>query len=59
MRSFDMIRELDDWGVKFEKDENGDYDVKKVHHLGTYVLPMPEGDDVKKILYRQLRRRRF
>ncbi|SFK58981.1 fumarate reductase/succinate dehydrogenase flavoprotein subunit [Methylocapsa palsarum] len=56
MRSFDMIRELDDWGVKFQKDENGDYDVKKVHHLGSYVLPMPEGGGVKKILYRQLRK---
>jgi len=55
-RSFEMIRELDDWGVKFQKDENGDYDVKKVHHLGTYVLPMPEGGSVKKILYRQLRK---
>ncbi len=55
-RSFDMIRELDDWGVKFQKDENGDYDVKKVHHLGAYVLPMPQGGSVKKILYRQLRR---
>jgi succinate dehydrogenase/fumarate reductase flavoprotein subunit len=43
-------------GVKFLKDENGDYDVRKVHHLGSYVLPMPEGGSVKKILYRQLRR---
>lgn len=55
-RSFDMIRELNDWGVKFQKDANGDFDVKKVHHLGTYVLPMPEGGNVKKILYRQLRK---
>ncbi|QGM46419.1 fumarate reductase/succinate dehydrogenase flavoprotein subunit [Methylocystis heyeri] len=55
-RSFDMIRELDEWGVKFLKDENGDYDVKKVHHLGTYVLPMPEGASIKKALYRQLRK---
>jgi succinate dehydrogenase/fumarate reductase flavoprotein subunit len=54
-RSFDMIGELDRWGVKFLKDENGDYDVKKVHHLGAYVLPMPEGGSVKKILYRRLR----
>jgi len=53
-RSFEMIRELGDWGVKFQKDENRDYDVKKVHHLGSYVLPMPEGGSVKKILYRQL-----
>src|SRR5437667_12457803 len=30
--SFDMINELDRWGVKFEKDETGDYAVRKVHH---------------------------
>ncbi len=57
-RSYDMIQQLDRWGVKFEKDETGDYNVKKVHHMGTYVLPMPEGHHVKKILYRQLRRNR-
>jgi succinate dehydrogenase/fumarate reductase flavoprotein subunit len=57
-RSFDMIRKLDEWGVHFQKDGSGEYDVKKVHHLGTYVLPMPEGHNVKKILYRRLRRAR-
>ena len=31
---------------------------KKVHHIGTYVLPMPNGGTVKKALYRQLRRER-
>jgi succinate dehydrogenase/fumarate reductase flavoprotein subunit len=56
--SFAMIEELDRWGVKFEKDEIGDYAVKKVHHMGTYVLPMPEGHDIKKILYRQLKKQR-
>ena len=56
LRSFDMIRELDAWGVKFEKDETGDYSVKKVHHLGAYVLPMPEGGSLKKVLFRQLRK---
>ena len=55
-RSFDMIRELDRWGVKFEKDETGDYAVKKVHHMGAYVLPMPEGYNVKKTIYKQIRR---
>ncbi len=55
-RSFDMIRELDGWGVKFEKDETGDYAVKKVHHLGSYVLPMPEGYNVKKVLFKQIRK---
>lgn len=56
VRSYDMIRELDEWGVKFEKDETGDYAVKKVHHLGAYVLPMPEGYNVKKVIYKQLRK---
>src|ERR1700712_2062563 len=56
--SFAMIEELDRWGVKFERDETGDYAVKKVHHLGSYVLPMPEGHHMKKVLYRQLKRAR-
>ena len=56
--SFTTIEQLDQWGVKFEKDATGDYAMKKVHHLGTYVLPMPEGHDVKKVLYRQLKRTR-
>ena len=56
--SFETIEQLDRWGVKFEKDETGDYAVKKVHHMGAYVLPMPEGHDIKKVLYRQLKRTR-
>ncbi|CAM2186016.1 Fumarate reductase flavoprotein subunit [Paraburkholderia sacchari] len=56
--SFATIEQLDRWGVKFEKDGNGDYAVKKVHHMGAYVLPMPEGHDIKKVLYRQLKRAR-
>ncbi|MNZ25471.1 Succinate dehydrogenase flavoprotein subunit [compost metagenome] len=56
--SFQTIEQLDRWGVKFEKDETGDYAVKKVHHMGAYVLPMPEGHDIKKVLYRQLKRAR-
>ena len=54
--SFPMIQFLDQLGVKFEKDGSGEYNMRKVHHLGTYVLPMPEGHNVKKVLYRQLRR---
>ena len=57
--SFPMIEELDRWGVKFEKDETGDYAMRKVHHMGTYVLPMPEGHDIKKVLYRRLKRARI
>ena len=57
--SYDMIRYLDKLDVRFEKDGAGDYAVRKVHHMGTYVLPMPEGHHVKKVLYRQLRRLRI
>ena len=57
--SFDMINQLDSWGVKFEKDETGDYAVRKVHHMGAYVLPMPEGHHMKKVLYRQLKKARI
>ncbi len=56
---FDIIQELDSFGIRFQKDQNGEYDVKKVHHIGTYVLPMPNGDTVKKALYRQLRKARI
>ena len=54
--SYPMIQYLDSIGVKFEKDGSGEYNVRKVHHMGTYVLPMPEGHHVKKALYRQLRK---
>ena len=57
-RSFEMIQYLDSLGVKFERDQTGEYNVRKVHHMGTYVLPMPEGHNVKKSLYRTLRRLR-
>jgi succinate dehydrogenase/fumarate reductase flavoprotein subunit len=56
---YDIIQELDSFGIRFLKNENGDFDVKKVHHIGTYVLPMPNGDTVKRALYRQLRRARL
>ncbi|MEU2660618.1 fumarate reductase/succinate dehydrogenase flavoprotein subunit, partial [Streptomyces sp. NPDC007325] len=57
VRGYDMVRRLESYGVKFEKDEHGEYAVRQVHRSGSYVLPMPEGKDVKKVLYRQLRRR--
>ena len=55
-QSFAMIQELESWGVKFQKTATGDYDIKKVHHQGSYVLPMPEGYDIKKLLTRAMRR---
>ncbi|MFB6674401.1 fumarate reductase/succinate dehydrogenase flavoprotein subunit [Streptomyces sp. NPDC056390] len=56
-RGFSMVKRLESYGVKFEKDEHGEYAVRQVHRSGSYVLPMPEGKDIKKVLYRQLRRR--
>ncbi|MBV8485870.1 MAG: FAD-binding protein, partial [Verrucomicrobia bacterium] len=55
-QSFSMIQELESWGVKFQKTATGEYDIKKVHHQGSYVLPMPEGYDIKKLLTRAIRR---
>ncbi|MEV4302652.1 fumarate reductase/succinate dehydrogenase flavoprotein subunit [Nonomuraea sp. NPDC049624] len=56
-RGHAMVRRLERYGVKFEKDEHGEYAVRRVHRSGSYVLPMPEGKDVKKVLYRVLRQR--
>ena len=56
-RGFDMVQRLEKYGVKFEKDEYGEYNVRRVHRSGSYVLPMPEGKDVKKVLYRVMRKR--
>ena len=51
---FSVIQELEEWGVKFQKDNQGNYDLKQVHRVGKYVLPMPEGKDLKKILIRMV-----
>src|SRR4051794_19700164 len=56
-RGFAMVQRLERYGVKFEKDEHGEYAVRRVHRSGSYVLPMPEGKDIKKALYRVLRQR--
>jgi len=56
-RGFAMVQRLERYGVKFEKDEHGEYAVRRVHRSGSYVLPMPEGKDVKKVLYRVMRKR--
>ena len=53
---FSVIQELEEWGVKFQKDNEGEYDLKQVHRGGKDVLTMPEGKDLKKILSRQVKR---
>lgn len=37
------------------EDAYGEYQVRKVHQSGSYVLPMPEGKDIKKVVYRAIR----
>jgi len=56
-RGFAMVQRLERYGVKFEKDSRGEYAVRRVHRSGSYVLPMPEGKDVKKALYRVMRQK--
>jgi succinate dehydrogenase/fumarate reductase flavoprotein subunit len=56
-RGYEMVRRLEQYGVKFAKDAHGDYEVRRVHRSGSYVLPMPEGKDIKKVPYRVLRQR--
>ncbi|NKY50080.1 fumarate reductase/succinate dehydrogenase flavoprotein subunit [Nocardia vermiculata] len=58
-RGFAMVQRLERYGVKFEKDAYGEYAVRRVHRSGSYVLPMPEGKDIKKALYRVLRQRKM
>lgn len=58
-KCYSIIEELDQFGIRFLKNGNGDFAVKKVHPIGTYVLPMPNGETVKKAIYRQLRRARI
>jgi succinate dehydrogenase/fumarate reductase flavoprotein subunit len=40
-RGHEMVQRLERYGVKFAKDAHGDYDVRRVHRSGSYVLPMP------------------
>ena len=42
-RGFAMVQRLERYGVKFEKDEHGEYAVRRVHRSGSYVLPDARG----------------
>ncbi len=50
-RCYEIIEELDRFGIRFRKNANGDFDLKKVHHLGTYVLPMPNEGMFRALLF--------
>ncbi|EFM10442.1 HI0933 family protein [Paenibacillus curdlanolyticus YK9] len=55
---YDIVKELDSWGVDFEKDAKGDYEVYRVHRKGRYVLPMPKASDLKLILAKKVKQMR-
>ncbi|MED4602179.1 fumarate reductase/succinate dehydrogenase flavoprotein subunit [Paenibacillus validus] len=55
---YDIVKELDSWGVDFEKDAEGNYEVYRVHRKGRYVLPMPKASDLKLILAKKVKQMR-
>jgi succinate dehydrogenase/fumarate reductase flavoprotein subunit len=55
---YDIVKELDSWGVDFEKDADGNYEVYRVHRNGKYVLPMPKASDLKLILAKKVKQMR-
>jgi len=55
-RSIGVLRELEGWGVKFPRDENGRYKVHRVHSKGSFLIEM-EAPDLKKVLARQVTER--
>src|SRR5258708_15048725 len=46
-RGFAMVQRLERYGVKFEKDQHGEYAERRLHPSGSYLHPIPEGKDVK------------
>ncbi|MBW7476047.1 fumarate reductase/succinate dehydrogenase flavoprotein subunit [Paenibacillus oenotherae] len=55
---YPIIQELDSWGVDFEKDAEGNYEVYRVHRKGRYVLPMPKASNLKLILAKKVKQHR-
>jgi len=51
-RSWDLLKELESWGVCFPLDERGDYEVLQVHPKGKFCVTMKE-PELKTILARR------
>jgi succinate dehydrogenase/fumarate reductase flavoprotein subunit len=41
-RSFELMRKLEDWGVRFRKDADGNYEMLKIHPKGKFCAGMDE-----------------
>ncbi|MBT3225632.1 MAG: FAD-binding protein [Deltaproteobacteria bacterium] len=48
-RSYEMMKKLESWDVCFPKDDNGDYEVLKIHPKGRFCVTMKE-PELKAIL---------
>lgn len=55
-RSFPMIKELENWGIEFIKDQMGNYKTFQVHPKGRFLVPMI-APDLKVILSEQVQDR--
>lgn len=43
-RSYALMQKLENWGVRFTKDENGQYSLLKIHSKGKFYAAMEEPD---------------
>lgn len=43
-RSYELMRKLESWGVRFRKDEKGNYEMLKIHPKGKFCAGMDEPD---------------
>jgi len=55
-RSFEVLRELEGWGVRFPRDDKGQYRVHRVHPRGEFLVEM-DAPDLKKVLAHQVEAR--
>lgn len=55
-KSFPMIKELENWGVEFVRDQSGDYKTFRVHIKGRFLVPMI-APDLKVMLFEQVQDR--
>lgn len=54
-RSFRVLKELESWGVRFPRDEDGRYRVHRVHAKGSFLVEM-DAPNLKRLLAERVRR---
>ena len=58
-KSFAMLKKLEQWGIKFEKDDEGQYVVKDLFSAGGKFLVPMDGENLKLILAREVKNRKI